>query len=57
MPLRKRLILCSLASFGVGMGLAAVSVALTHDSFVMVAIDVVALGLNLMVVCFHISEV
>lgn len=57
MPIRKRLILCSIAAFGVGMSVAAVSTALTRDSFVMVAIDVVALGLNLMVVCFHVSEV
>lgn len=57
MPLRKRLILCSMASFGVGMGLAGLSVALTRGSFVMVAVDAFVLGLNVMVVCFHISEV
>lgn len=57
MTLRKRLILCSLSAFGVGMSFAAVSVAFTRDNFVMVAFDAAVLGINLMFVCFHISEV
>lgn len=57
MPLRKRMILCSLSAFSVGLMVPCIVKSMGDANFLLLAVDLIVGSLSAMIVFHHITEV